>query len=97
MLYDGISKKIDKKLTTGGKTMFTKLKQYSLTTVVATSVALTVLPAFAGDHLVQLRMSTPASATDARSVALQEVFAPAVAGFASYEPHYNGSLIKQIF
>ena len=71
--------------------MFTKLKQYSLTTVVATSVALTVLPAFAGDHLVQLRMSTPASATDARSVALQEVFAPAVAGFASYEPHYNGS------
>ncbi|MDA0698036.1 MAG: TRAP transporter substrate-binding protein DctP [Proteobacteria bacterium] len=75
--------------------MFTKLKQYSLTTVVATSVALTVLPAFAGDHLVQLRMSTPASATDARSVALQEVFAPAVAGFASYEPHYNGSLIKQ--
>jgi TRAP-type C4-dicarboxylate transport system substrate-binding protein len=40
-------------------------------------------------------MSTPASATDARSVALQDVFAPAVESFASYEAHYNGSLIKQ--
>lgn len=44
---------------------------------------------------VTLRMSTPASATDQRSVALAEVFAPAVAEFATYEPHYNASLIKQ--
>ena len=73
--------------------MLTKLKRYSLTAIVAASVALTALPVFAGGHLVKLRMSTPASATDARSVALQEVFAPAVAGFASYEAHYNGSLI----
>ena len=40
-------------------------------------------------------MSTPASATDQRSIALEEVFAPAVAEFATYEPHYNGSLIAQ--
>lgn len=40
-------------------------------------------------------MSTPASETDQRSIALAEVFAPAVAEFATYEPHYNGSLIKQ--
>ncbi len=40
-------------------------------------------------------MSTPASETDQRSVALAEVFAPAVAEFATYEPHYNGSLIAQ--
>ncbi len=50
-------------------------------------------PAFASD--ITLRMSTPASETDQRSIALQEVFAPAVAEFATYEPHYNASLIKQ--
>ena len=42
-----------------------------------------------------LRMSTPATPTDQRSIALQEVFAPAVAGFATYQPHYNASLFKQ--
>ena len=51
--------------------------------------------AFAESHAVKLRMSTPASATDQRSIALEEVFAPAVAEFATYEPHYNGSLIAQ--
>jgi tripartite ATP-independent transporter DctP family solute receptor len=40
-------------------------------------------------------MSTPASETDQRSIALAKVFAPAVAEFATYEPHYNGSLIAQ--
>jgi TRAP-type C4-dicarboxylate transport system substrate-binding protein len=49
----------------------------------------------ADGHAVTLRMSTPASATDQRSIALEKVFAPAVASFAKYEPHYNGSLIKQ--
>lgn len=44
---------------------------------------------------VTLRMSTPASETDQRSQALAEVFAPAVADFATYEPHYNASLIAQ--
>lgn len=44
---------------------------------------------------VKLRMSTPASATDQRSVALAEVFGPAVAEFATYEPHYNATLFKQ--
>lgn len=44
---------------------------------------------------VTLRMSTPASETDQRSVALAEVFAPEVADFATYEPHYNASLIAQ--
>ncbi|MGI9391173.1 MAG: TRAP transporter substrate-binding protein DctP [Boseongicola sp.] len=52
-------------------------------------------PALADGHAVTLRMSTPASATDQRSIALEEVFAPAVAEFAKYEPHYNGSLIAQ--
>ncbi|MCQ0988918.1 sialic acid TRAP transporter substrate-binding protein SiaP [Jiella marina] len=42
-----------------------------------------------------LRLSTPASETDQRSVALEEVFAPAVSDFATYEPHYNATLFKQ--
>ncbi|WP_226781273.1 TRAP transporter substrate-binding protein DctP [Oceaniglobus trochenteri] len=62
--------------------------------LMALTVATLAVPAFAQDT-VKLRMSTPASETDQRSVALAEVFAPAVADFATYEPHYNGSLIAQ--
>ena len=51
-------------------------------------------PVLAQDKIT-LRMSTPASETDQRSVALAEVFAPAVADFAVYEPHWNSSLFKQ--
>ena len=62
-------------------------------TLLALSAAAIALPAFSAD--ITLRMSTPASETDQRSIALAEVFAPAVSGFATYEPYYNGSLIKQ--
>ncbi len=58
-----------------------------------TAIAL-AMPAMAQDKIT-LRMSTPASPTDQRSVALEEVFGPAVAEFATYEPHYNASLIAQ--
>jgi len=51
--------------------------------------------AFAQTDLVQLRMATSGSETDARSVALADVFGPAVAGFASYEPSYNATLFDQ--
>ena len=60
----------------------------------ALAVVAMATPALAMDK-VKLRMSTPASETDQRSVALAEVFAPAVADFATYEPHYNATLIKQ--
>ncbi len=40
-------------------------------------------------------MSSPASATDQRAVALTSVFAPAVADFATLEPHWNAALFKQ--
>jgi TRAP-type transport system periplasmic protein len=63
-------------------------------TLLALTAAAMAAPVFAAD-MVTLRMSTPASETDQRSVALAEVFAPAVAAFATYEPHYNGSLIAQ--
>lgn len=62
--------------------------------MLAITVATLATPALAQDKIT-LRMSTPASETDQRAVALAEVFAPAVAGFATYEPHYNASLIAQ--
>ena len=72
--------------------MISKLTRRTLLTL--TAAAVIAAPAFAAD-MVTLRMSTPASETDQRSIALAEVFAPAVAEFATYEPHYNGSLIAQ--
>ena len=58
-----------------------------------TALALGVPSAFA--EAIKLRMSTPASDKDQRSVALAEVFAPAVEAFAAYEPHYGATLFKQ--
>ena len=39
--------------------------------------------------------TTPATPTDQRSLALAEIFAPAVKDFATYQPHYNSTLFKQ--
>lgn len=44
---------------------------------------------------IQLRMSTVATESDQRTIALEEAFGPGVAEFASYEPHYNGTLFRQ--
>ncbi|QJF52321.1 TRAP transporter substrate-binding protein DctP [Roseobacter ponti] len=71
--------------------MITKFTRRML---LAISAAVIAAPVLAAD-MTTLRMSTPASETDQRSVALAGVFAPAVAEFATYEPHYNGSLIAQ--
>ena len=71
--------------------MFHTLKSLTYP-LLATAVLCT--SATAADKIT-LRMSTPASETDQRSVALATVFAPAVAEFATYEPHYNASLIQQ--
>lgn len=51
-------------------------------------------PSLAEDK-IQLRLSMAGSETDQRSVAMSEVFGPAVAGFASYEPSYNATLFAQ--
>ena len=61
--------------------------------IAASTIASTA--AFADGHAVQLRMSTSGSETDARSVAMADVFGPAVSGFASYEPSYNATLFAQ--
>ena len=71
--------------------MVGKITRRALATLAVVALA---TPALAMDK-VKLRMSTPASETDQRSVALAEIFAPAVADFATYEPHYNATLIKQ--
>jgi tripartite ATP-independent transporter DctP family solute receptor len=42
-----------------------------------------------------LRMSAPLTPTDQRAIGLEKHFGPAVAGFATYQPHYNATLFKQ--
>jgi TRAP-type transport system periplasmic protein len=44
---------------------------------------------------VTLRLSSPATPTDQRAVAITQVFAPAVSDFATLEPHWNAELFKQ--
>ncbi|MBL4768541.1 MAG: TRAP transporter substrate-binding protein DctP [Rhodobacteraceae bacterium] len=70
------------------------IKKFTRRALLALTAAAIAAPVYAADTIT-LRLSTPASETDQRSVALAEVFAPAVAGFATYEPHYNASLISQ--
>lgn len=72
---------------------------YTRRSVLAMSAAASALPlisrtGFAADNPV-LRLSTPASDTDQRSVALMEKFAPGIADFATFEPHWNATLFKQ--
>ncbi len=69
-------------------------RRAALTAAVA-SLALLVGAAASAQDKIQLRMSTPATETDQRTVALANVFAPAVADFADYQPHYNASLVAQ--
>jgi len=70
---------------------FLKASAFALAAAMAVS---TVVPASAQDK-IRLRMSTPASETDFRSVGLATTFAEGVSDFAVYEPHYNDSLFKQ--
>lgn len=60
----------------------------------AASLSAFAVPSFAQDK-VKLRLSSPASATDQRAVALTSIFGPAVADFATFEPHWNAALFKQ--
>lgn len=76
------------------------ITEFTRRTVLSTAAAVGVLAglsgaAFADSHLIQLRLSMSGSETDQRSVAMAEVFGPAVAEFASYEPSYNATLFAQ--
>lgn len=65
----------------------------SLLAVAAISAAVGSTVVNAGD--LKLRLAASASATDSRAIAMEEVFAPAVASIATYEGHYGSSLFKQ--
>ena len=58
------------------------------------ALAVGATPVFAQDK-VKLRLSSPATPTDQRAVSLTEIFGPAIAGFAEFEPHWNATLFKQ--
>jgi tripartite ATP-independent transporter DctP family solute receptor len=73
---------------------FSPVRRTLLTTAVAASVASVGGGAFA-QNKIKLRLSSPASATDQRAVALTSVFAPAIASFAELDPHWNAALFKQ--
>jgi TRAP-type C4-dicarboxylate transport system substrate-binding protein len=63
----------------------------------AAAATLSASAAFGAAHgdKVQLRLSAVQSETDQRSVAMIEKFAPMVEDFASFEPHWNGTLFGQ--
>ena len=60
----------------------------------ASALAVTATGAFAQDKVL-LRLSGVNSETDQRAIALINVFAPEVASFATFEPHWNGTLFGQ--
>lgn len=69
------------------------LKRRTFIGAALAGVAVLSAPAFGQG--VTLRLSTPATPTDQRSVALTEVFAPAIKDIAKFEPHFNATLFKQ--
>lgn len=73
---------------------FSPIRRTLMTSAVAASLALAAGGAFAQSK-IKLRLSSPASPTDQRAVAMTSVFAPAVAPFAELDPHWNASLFKQ--
>ncbi|WP_114286716.1 TRAP transporter substrate-binding protein DctP [Candidatus Halocynthiibacter alkanivorans] len=71
-------------------------RRMALSALVAAGVAASAaMPAFASSDLIQLRMSTSGSATDQRSIAMANVFGPAIAEFAEFKPSYNATLFAQ--
>lgn len=66
-----------------------------LSAIAATGIVVgSAASVFAMDK-VQLRMATSGSETDQRSIAMAEVFGPAISEFASFEPSYNGTIFAQ--
>ena len=72
--------------------MFTR--RTILAAALAAATMLSSTAAIAQDKPV-LRLSSPASATDQRAVALTEKFGPAIADFATFQPTWGGTLFKQ--
>ncbi|PHQ97930.1 MAG: C4-dicarboxylate ABC transporter [Marinosulfonomonas sp.] len=75
--------------------MLNKLsRRIVLTAIAATALAGTATTAISQEKIT-LRLSTPTTETELRSVGLATIFADGVSEFATYEPHYNDTLFKQ--
>ncbi|SPJ28918.1 TRAP transporter substrate-binding protein DctP [Falsiruegeria mediterranea] len=75
--------------------MITKLtRRAALASVAAFGLATSIATTASADGMT-FTMATSGSETDQRSVALADVFAPMVAGFADYKPGYNGTMFAQ--
>lgn len=70
-------------------------RRAAIASVAALGLAASNVPAFADGQQLTFTLATSGSETDQRSVAMAEVFAPMVAGFADYQPGYNGTLFAQ--
>lgn len=75
--------------------MFKLTRRATLASLAALSMVATAAPSLADGHKMTFTLATSGSETDQRSVAMAEVFAPMVAGFAGYQPGYNGTLFAQ--
>lgn len=77
--------------------MFNKLTRRAAIAALAAASGLAIAPTSvqADGHKMTFTLATAGSETDQRSVAMAEVFAPMVAGFADYQPGYNGTLFAQ--
>ena len=76
--------------------MLHKLTRRSVLNAIAAvgMLAGTTATTVAADQMT-FTLATAGSETDMRSVAMAEVFAPMVAGFADYQPGYNATLFAQ--
>ena len=70
-------------------------RRAAIASVAALGLAASAIPAAADGHKVTFTLATSGSETDQRSVAMAEVFAPMVEGFADYQAGYNGTLFAQ--
>lgn len=75
--------------------MLTLKRRDLLATAAAVAFSVSVATTGMAADKIQLRLSSVNSETDQRAIALVEKFGPAVAEFASFEPHWNGTLFKQ--
>jgi TRAP-type transport system periplasmic protein len=73
---------------------FTTTRRVLLSAAAVSAMFVAAGSALAQDK-IRLRLSSVNTETDSRAVGLMEKFAPAVAEFASFEPHWNGTLFKQ--
>jgi tripartite ATP-independent transporter DctP family solute receptor len=70
-------------------------RDFLSTNAVGLGVLVTGVASGLAQDKIKLRLSSPATPTDQRAVSLTQVFAPAIASFAEFEPHWNASLFKQ--